>query len=690
LSSLTHKGLGFIEKYSIRQKPYVDYLLAAKSEYNSKEIDIEKSEVEASLARARRPWENTSKGRAALSKKRYSTNENNGPKKYKNKSPNFKTLLEEAKQSASYQYAVNEADDWVSKGSFEPRVCTSVMNIYRYAGYPEKAESLLQELGEKSPKYVSIIHYNTVVSAFADAGEWQRALELLQQLEQHQCYGLLPDEFTYSAALSALDKGSGVDPEISMDLLRLMEARADETGTSSGVKTSIVRPTEWHYASVISAFEKEGRWETALCLLDRMKKRGVRLNTVVYNAVMSAAVKGKQTEVCQNLFNEMQERRLRCDTITYTTLIRSYEIGGHWQAAFDILDRMKREGVAPNDASFSAVFSACQRSAGVIPWEKAFQLFMTVPFRTIRNYNAMISVLAHAGQWERALNLFESIGSIESIDYDVYTYAAAITACKVSNQWKQAIIIWKKMEAQGTALNAVTATLLISILGNAGRWKEALKLFESFPNRGIEVSAISITATIEALTQDRKGRYFGPRIEPSDLEIASITPINTEECETSGVLGGLEGNFRGSIQVCDIREKKAFLLVQEALSKGYLKPFLWPHPEGTLKEAHNQHSLTLDFHGHTLSVSLLIIKVLLMDIQLGTRELTDILIITGKGLHENSRGERGTLKDELFRSLRELESNNGAQCKLEIVYEEKNDGRMRIKKDAIRQFLGLG
>ena len=34
----------------------------------------------------------------------------------------------------------------------------------------------------------------------------------------------------------------------------------------------------------------------------------------------------------------MQERRLRCDTITYTTLIRSYEIGGHWQAAFDILE----------------------------------------------------------------------------------------------------------------------------------------------------------------------------------------------------------------------------------------------------------------------------------------------------------------------------------------------------------------
>eukprot|EP00966_Prymnesium_polylepis_P093678 2167735-Prymnesium_polylepis.1 len=57
-----------------------------------------------------------------------------------------------------------------------------------------------------------------------------------------------------------------------------------------------VEPNEFSFSASISACEKGGQWERALSLLDDMQRRGVRPNMFSFNAAISACEKGGQWE----------------------------------------------------------------------------------------------------------------------------------------------------------------------------------------------------------------------------------------------------------------------------------------------------------------------------------------------------------------------------------------------------------
>ena len=86
--------------------------------------------------------------------------------------------------------------------------------------------------------------FNAAISACAKGGEWQKALDLVDELKQQR--GLEPDVITYTAAISACAKG--------------------------------------------------GQWLTALELLDELKHRGLEPNIITYSAAISACEKGRQWE----------------------------------------------------------------------------------------------------------------------------------------------------------------------------------------------------------------------------------------------------------------------------------------------------------------------------------------------------------------------------------------------------------
>ena len=85
--------------------------------------------------------------------------------------------------------------------------------------------------------------------------------------------GLEPNVITYSAAISACEKGRR--PDAALDLLAEMKAR--------GLAPNVIT-----YNAAISACEKGGRTDIALDLLAEMKGRGLELNVITYNAGIKA------------------------------------------------------------------------------------------------------------------------------------------------------------------------------------------------------------------------------------------------------------------------------------------------------------------------------------------------------------------------------------------------------------------
>ena len=193
----------------------------------------------------------------------------------------------------------------------------------------EQAVELLRSSKSKYGVDPDVITYNAAISACEKGWQWERALELLEEMKSS---GIEPDVISYSAAISACEKGG--QWERALELLEEMKSR--------GIEPNVIS-----YNAAISACEKGGQWERALELLEEMKSRGIEPNVISYSAAISACEKGGQWERALELLEEMKSRGIEPDVISYNAAISACEKGGQWERALELLEEMKSRGIEP-------------------------------------------------------------------------------------------------------------------------------------------------------------------------------------------------------------------------------------------------------------------------------------------------------------------------------------------------------
>ena len=107
--------------------------------------------------------------------------------------------------------------------------------------------------------------------------------------------GLVPNEITYSSVINACAKGD--QWQRALDLLEEMRSRG-------------LVPDEITYNSVINACAKGDQWQRALNLFDRMRFCNLTPNLVTYDAALNACAIGRQPERALSLFESLQQERL--------------------------------------------------------------------------------------------------------------------------------------------------------------------------------------------------------------------------------------------------------------------------------------------------------------------------------------------------------------------------------------------
>ena len=191
----------------------------------------------------------------------------------------------------------------------------SALNARRRDRDWENASAVFWWASECRPALLQPTHVNIVLSAFADArpSEWERALALLEQMPS---IGLLPDAYSYSAAIAACSRAG--QPERALDVFR--RCCADESAGPNGpvfnamllacqqagprwrsqllavfaaMSAHGVQPSSWAYSSAIDAFSRLGRWERALELLGELERpeSQVRPDSHCYSAAMRACLR---------------------------------------------------------------------------------------------------------------------------------------------------------------------------------------------------------------------------------------------------------------------------------------------------------------------------------------------------------------------------------------------------------------
>ncbi|XP_031481099.1 pentatricopeptide repeat-containing protein At1g08070, chloroplastic-like [Nymphaea colorata] len=143
-----------------------------------------------------------------------------------------------------------------------------------------------------------------------------------------------------------------------------------------------------------------GRWVHAY-----LKKKGIRFNCYVHTALIDMYAKcGNLYNACE-VFNEMTVR----DTLAFNSMIGGFAMHGYGRRALEMFERMKHDGVKPDDVTFIALLSACAH-AGLVDEGRVHFRLLRETYRIepkLEHYGCMVDLLGRAGFLKEAHQLIE-------------------------------------------------------------------------------------------------------------------------------------------------------------------------------------------------------------------------------------------------------------------------------------------
>eukprot|EP00953_Heterococcus_sp_UTEX-ZZ885_P004361 2861-Heterococcus_DN1.PRE.4 len=398
------------------------------------------------------------------------------------------------------------------------------------AGRWKAAFELLNTL-ESEGVELSLHVYNSALNACAKMGEWQEAQKLMQHMQKG---GLQPDEISYSIAITACDKAGELAE--AMKLLRTMASNGLKPTASAynGViaaccrqrevqmvldlltemKQDGIQPDEINYETAIFACARAG-WSTeAAALVHDMTEQGLTPSTKHYNGLMASLMKNSEHERVYTLLAKMCSAGIRPNSVTFLTVLKALSslksatsVTLVTRRMVQLLEEMRLLGLQPTGECLLLVIQACAKSG---EFDTALQLLeemlqpQVADVRSGEAHAAISAILAacgRAGVWHTAKELLNKLIDL-GLKPTVHEYTACISACGLSGQVEEALLILGKIqiariEVTSTALNQVLRAY--AVRNSDGDWQKAVEFLHSMQARhSVKPCSESYSYTIEA------------------------------------------------------------------------------------------------------------------------------------------------------------------------------------------------
>ena len=426
---------------------------------------------------------------------------------------------------------------------------------------PKMAMKLLQEVVEEKKINMSVVGFNAAISACAQASDWESAISLLTRMEEATMKK--PRKIDISTENVMVDKLSSSSSWISTEFC----IPAPDGVTYGTVLTACERGKQWKLVltkaesmqeyglsldarsvmSCLHACAELGQAYEALRYLDMMKsakssprqtaglqRYGARAplsgpDEVAYRCAISACARGGAWRQGIQLLDECKDvTGTPANTIAYTAAITGCEYAGEWKEAFFLLNRMRNEGVQPNEFTMAAVISACATACtrdeqkGLdgtlkpIPYEKAMKLLNLLErdpnlvSPNIQIYNAAIRVCAEALDIKGAFRILKDAKNSD-VERTEVTYGSLMTACERQGCVDSASKVFRMMKEDNIEPNEIIYGAAISCCRKAKESQRALFLLKKMMKEELSPNAATLNTVMIALT-DEAEKYDNEKV----------------------------------------------------------------------------------------------------------------------------------------------------------------------------------
>eukprot|EP00913_Durusdinium_trenchii_P033796 g31636.t2 len=386
----------------------------------------------------------------------------------------------------------------------------------------------------RRPDQLDIVAFHSAVGACEQAGQWEAAVQLLQELRLGR---LVADAQILSSALSVAARSGAWDIALALlgfgpvdAAVRNAAISACAQGSRWHVALSLLPSDYVGYCAAISACGATAAWRAAVVVLEDMLLQEMEVDSVAYNALMTSLEGSREWAIGLQLLEQMLASHLRPEEVALAAVLG--RLLRHRQVADlpRLLTHLEEEGarrvtslrgqkrprIAPTekptandnwlqcnglDAGLGDHAEASPHRSGMRPRGGGERQRLApggaregLAQPSLRQCTAAIAACGRARAWDKALGILQKMRE-DGPPPDAFCCNSAIKAC---NNLKQQLQVFDGMCHLGPSPDIATYGALTSSLGRVARWEDCLEMLRELDSQSLESNLIVYSAAISA------------------------------------------------------------------------------------------------------------------------------------------------------------------------------------------------
>ncbi|XP_006651209.1 putative pentatricopeptide repeat-containing protein At3g49142 [Oryza brachyantha] len=369
-------------------------------------------------------------------------------------------------------------------------VAHSMISMYARCGRPDDAYQMFEEM-----LYRDVVSWNAMISGFAHAGLFGRAMDVFRKLVAVQCPK--PDAGTMASILPAMEKARMEDITLLRGIFDKMqfkgliswnamiaiytnnEMHVEAVELFMRMQKDDIEPDAVTLATVLPSCGEVSALSLGKRIHEIIKRKRVCSSMLLENALMDMYASCGCLKEARSVFDSMGAR----DVVSWTSIISAYGRHGHGREAIDLFEKMRGQGLEPDSIAFVAVLAACSH-AGLLDMGKHYFYSMTSRYHIspkLEHYACMVDLLGRAGCISEAYDFIVTM----PIKPNERVWGALLGACRIHSNMDIGLLA-----ADNLLILAPKQTgyyvLLSNIYARAGRWADVSTVRSVMESKGIK------------------------------------------------------------------------------------------------------------------------------------------------------------------------------------------------------------
>ncbi|KAL9652962.1 hypothetical protein ABK040_015477 [Willaertia magna] len=226
------------------------------------------------------------------------------------------------------------------------------------------------------------------------------------------------------------------------------------------------------WSNMMNAYGIAGKVNEALKIFIQMQEMDIQLNEIVFITILNILAESNLVNEALDIFNLMKFKyKIKPLAAHYNCLIKLFSKNENFDKAFEILNKMKDEGVTPDNNTYSILLNDCKNHSILKEILNSIEQ-SNIEKNSILVTN-LISAYARCNDLETATFLFKQMKS-----KNIMTYNIMINIYISCGKTSEALELFSQME-NNVKPNAITFVYLLNIYAEIGDLENTKKLFKS-------------------------------------------------------------------------------------------------------------------------------------------------------------------------------------------------------------------